>query len=129
VENKTKKFATAINCIDGRVQASVAEFVRKSYNVDYVDMITTPGPDKVLSEFVDTNEIESIKAKVLISCNKHASKLIVIAGHDDCAANPCAEEAHLQQVRKAMENIKKWNLNVEIYGIWVNKDMKASLIQ
>ena len=57
------KFATAINCIDGRVQTPVAEFIKKSYHIDYVDMITIPGPDRVLSEFADVDEIESIKKR------------------------------------------------------------------
>lgn len=36
------KFATAINCIDGRTQLPVIEWARKKYGVDYVDMITKP---------------------------------------------------------------------------------------
>ncbi|MFA5410925.1 MAG: carbonic anhydrase [Candidatus Omnitrophota bacterium] len=123
------KFATAINCIDGRVQAPVSEFIKNNYNTDYVDMITIPGPDKVLSEYEDTHEIESIKKKVLISRNNHNSKLLFIAGHYDCASNPCTEEVHLQQVRKAVKNLGGWGLNSEIYGIWVDKELKASLVE
>ena len=45
-----KKFATAINCIDGRIQLVVCAYMRTKYLVDYVDMITDPGPVKILSE-------------------------------------------------------------------------------
>ncbi|MGB3082317.1 MAG: carbonic anhydrase, partial [Candidatus Omnitrophota bacterium] len=45
-----KSFATAINCIDGRAQKPVTEFAIRKFKVDYVDLITEPGPDKVLSE-------------------------------------------------------------------------------
>ena len=41
-------FATAINCMDGRIQMSVNEFIRKEYGVNYVDTITLAGPCKVL---------------------------------------------------------------------------------
>lgn len=34
------KFATAINCMDGRVQIPVIEYIKSKYEVDYVDMIT-----------------------------------------------------------------------------------------
>lgn len=123
------KFATAINCIDGRIQEPVIGFIRNNYDVDYVDMITIPGPDRTLSEQTDTHEIESVMKKVLISRDKHNSKLIFIAGHYDCAGNPCTEKKHLQQIRKSMRNVKEWNMNLEVYGIWVDKERKALLIQ
>ncbi|MFC1666990.1 carbonic anhydrase [Candidatus Omnitrophota bacterium] len=124
-----KKFATAINCIDGRVQAPVIDFIRNNYDVYYVDMITTPGPDKLLSEYKDTHEIKSIKKKVWISYKKHDSELIFLVGHYDCAGNSCSEESHLQQIRKAMQNIKEWKTNSEFYGLWVDKKRKAFLIK
>lgn len=43
------KFGTAINCIDGRVQLPVIKWLKENYYLDFVDMITEPGPDKVLS--------------------------------------------------------------------------------
>ena len=119
------KFATAINCIDGRVKAAVAEFIKNSYNVDYVDMITVPGPDKLLSEYKNIHEIESIKRKMLVSCSKHDSKLLFIVGHDDCAVNPAEEKKHYAQIKKSMENIKKWNLKIDVHGIWINKNLEA----
>jgi len=123
------KFATAINCIDGRVQLPVIEFIRNNYHIDYVDMITTPGPDKLISEYKDTHEIKSIKEKVSISCKKHESKLIFLAGHYDCAANPGSKERHLQQIRKAIQTINGWKTNLKIYGLWVDKKQKVFLIK
>ena len=67
------KFATAINCIDGRVQIPVIEWLKKEYGVNYVDMITEPGPDKVLSENKSDFTLQEIKRKVEISISKHAS--------------------------------------------------------
>ena len=34
-----RRFATAINCIDGQTQIPVIDYVRKKYRVDYVDMV------------------------------------------------------------------------------------------
>jgi hypothetical protein len=47
---KKYKFATALNCMDGRVQIPIIEFLKKKFKVDYVDMITEPGIDKILAE-------------------------------------------------------------------------------
>ncbi|MFC1892716.1 carbonic anhydrase [Chloroflexota bacterium] len=46
-------FATAINCIDGRVQVPVIDWLRRQYGADYVDMITGPGPERFLAEGKD----------------------------------------------------------------------------
>src|SRR5262244_3596388 len=42
-------FATAINCIDGRAQSPVADWLKINCNVSYVDVATIPGPDKALT--------------------------------------------------------------------------------
>ena len=36
------QFATAINCIDGRAQRPVSEWMRINFSVDFVDTITQP---------------------------------------------------------------------------------------
>jgi len=93
------KFGTAINCIDGRTQDPILHWIKENYSIDYVDTITEPGSDKALSE-KNIDKIAQIKAKVLISINAHGSKLIVVSGHYDCAANPASKEIHLKQILK-----------------------------
>jgi len=115
-----KKFATAINCIDGRTQIPVSEWIKKKYSVSYVDMVTEPGCDKVVCG-TDHATIEKIKSKALISINAHKSSLVVIAGHQDCAGNPVSKMEHLTQIKKCLETIKSWNLHVETVGLWVNE--------
>ncbi len=123
-----KKFATAINCIDGRVQEQVTLLIKESTGADYVDVITVAGPDKVLGQEAQTPEIELIKEKVLISRNKHRSSTIFIAGHHDCAGNSVDEQNHIQDIKKAVENIKGWDMGLEVRGIWVDKNWRASLL-
>jgi len=122
------KFATAINCIDGRVQKPIMEYVIRRFGVDYVDVITEPGPDRLLSEnrFIDI--VESVKRRVLISVEKHKSKIVIIVGHHDCAANPVEKEEHCRQIKEAVQNIKKWHLEVDLYGVWVDKNWEAESI-
>jgi hypothetical protein len=88
-------FATAINCMDGRTQVPVIEWMKKRYGVDYVDMITEPGVDAILSENKDMQTIERIKKRLSISIEKHHSKFIAVVGHHDCAGNPVDMQTHL----------------------------------
>jgi len=121
------KFGTAINCIDGRTQAPVSDWIKENHSVDYVDVITEPGCDKVLLE-VDYVKIDHIKSKLLISIKAHNSSLIVIAGHYDCAGNPVSKEEHLTQIKKSINIIKSWNFPVEVLGVWVNDQWKIEQV-
>ncbi len=71
-------FCTAINCMDGRVQTSVSDFLKDRFGTDYVDVITEPGPDLILAEQSNTALVESIVARLNISVHKHQSKGIAI---------------------------------------------------
>ena len=123
------KFATVINCIDGRTHIPIIKWVRESYDIDYVDMITEPGPDKVLSENTATFTIESIKKKISISIEKHGSKLLFISGHHDCAGNPVDETKHKEQILKSVKNIASWRLSIPVKGIWVDHRWQVSRIE
>ena len=80
MENQ-KKFACVINCMDGRVQDAVKDYMKKSYGVDYVDTLTEPGPNKILADNSDLAIIENIKKRVEISVGHHGSKVVAIVGH------------------------------------------------
>ena len=124
-----KAFATAINCMDGRVQIPVTEFLKKKYGVDYVDMITEPGPNGILATDKDKSIIDSIKKRVGISTAKHGSKYIAIAGHHDCAGNPVDKETHLAHIRSAIKTVKSWGVKAEVIGLWVDDKWKVSEVK
>lgn len=119
------KFATAINCIDGRVQTPVINYIKNKYGHCYIDMITEPGPNKILSENTDHSTIESIKNKVKISIQKHNSNLLAVTGHYDCAGNPVEESEHKIQIGNAIKRLKTWNLKIKIIGLWINKNWRV----
>ena len=90
-------FCTVINCMDGRTQIPVNNYMIGLLDVDYVDTITEPGPVKILSELQDSDLARSILSRVDISTNKHGSKCIALIAHHDCAGNPLAEEQQKEQ--------------------------------
>ncbi len=116
------KFVTAINCMDGRTQLPVNEFLRQKYNADYVDTITEPGPNKIIAENKDVQTILSIRKRVEISVEKHGSRIIAIVGHFDCVGNPVDKAKHLEQLNDSARLIESWNLNIEIIKLWVDEN-------
>ena len=121
------KFGTVINCIDGRVQIPVSNWIKENYHLDYVDTITEPGPEKVLSD-KNIEKLFELKSKVQISVKFHSSKILAIAGHRDCADNLVSKEMQLGQIKKSINVIKSWKLPINTIGLWVNEQGGVELI-
>jgi len=122
------KFGTAINCMDGRVQLPLINWMKNKYDLDYIDMITEPGPDKMLSQG-RPDQVESIKSRIKISVNAHGSQIILVAAHDDCAGDPVSREDHIRQVRDCLKLVKSWGLPVkDITGVWINGNWDVEAI-
>ncbi|MFC1767265.1 carbonic anhydrase [Candidatus Margulisiibacteriota bacterium] len=124
----SNSFATAINCMDGRVQTPVADYLKGKYNVQYVDMITEPGPNKILAEGSDENTVNSIIARVKISVEKHGSKVIAVAGHHDCAGNPAKKEIQLDNIKRAVDIVSSWGFKAEVIGLWVDESREVAQV-
>jgi hypothetical protein len=113
-------FATAINCMDGRVQTPVADWVKIHQHVQYVDMITEAGADGLMVRGTQA-QLESIKQRVLVSVNNHHSSFVAVAGHSGCAGNPVGEAEHIADIKAALAVIASWQLPVQMVGLWVNE--------
>ena len=124
-----KTFATAINCIDGRAQAPAAEYLKSSFGVDFVDMITEPGPNKVISEGVSLETIESIKERVRLSVERNNSRNIAIVGHYDCKGNPASDEEQKRQLAEAVKVIDSWGFPLDaVIAVWLDENFEPSLV-
>jgi len=132
MENNTprgtrKTFACAINCMDGRVQDAVKNYMQKNYGVDYVDMVTEPGPNKIICDRqgCDLAVIEDIKKRVEISVHHHGSKVVAIVGHFGCAGNPAPKEEQIEQLKKCKEAFDGFGFPVEVVLLWVDGDWET----
>ena len=119
-----KSFATSLSCMDGRVQLPMINLIKEKYSVDFVDTITAPGIDKVISD----GNIESIKKSVMISVSNHKSSHIVISGHFGFAGNPVSEDEHLTHIKNSVELVKSWNLDADVVGVWIDENFIPHLI-
>jgi hypothetical protein len=120
-------FATVVNCIDGRAQGPVSDWIKINCQASFVDTITTPGPDMLLSSGPHA-KVDHIREAVTISVNAHKSQAVVVAGHHDCAANPATADEHKQQIRAAVEVMRSWELPVRIAGLWVNEWWQVEVV-
>jgi hypothetical protein len=121
-------FATAINCIDGRVQLPVIAWLRAQYDIEYVDMVTELGPDAILSKGDDMLSYSSIKKRVELSVKQHDSKLVVVSSHYDCSANSRDREKIFKQVILAVRNVESWNLGVDVIGLWIDENWHVNVV-
>ena len=120
-------FYTAINCMDGRIQEPVTNYIKKKYNVLFVDMITSAGPVKILSN-EKTENLEPIISCIDISLKKHESQGIAIVAHYDCAGNPIPDEKQKKLLKKSVAFLMKKYMNVSVCGLWVDKNKKIEEI-
>lgn len=118
-------FACSINCMDGRVQDAVKNYIKEKYDVDYVDMITEPGPNKILAENSNKYIIENIKKRIDISVHHHGAKVVAIAGHFGCAGNPTEKEEQIKHLRQAKKTVESFRFDIEIILLWVSGDWKT----
>lgn len=119
------KFACAVNCMDGRTQQPVTDYLKSQYHVDYADAITEPGVCKILAENLDSAVVADIKKRIDISVKKHQSKVVAIVAHPECAGNPVDKSHQIGHLHAAYKQVKSFNLPVEIILLWVEEDWKT----
>jgi voltage-gated potassium channel Kch len=124
-ERDKMTFCTAVNCIDGRVQLPVINYLKERFSVNHVDMITEPGPNLIIAELTASMIVGSIITRIDLSIKKHSSRGIAIVGHHDCAGNPSREEEQLSHIQESLIFLKKRFPNVEIIGLWVDQNWQV----
>jgi len=122
------KFATVINCMDGRTQLPVIEWAKREYGVNYVDTITEPGPVRILAEGTDAAALASIRRRLGISVGKHGSSRVAIVAHADCAGNAVDRQTQLTQLRSAAATALSWGMGVQVDLLWLGSDWQVERV-
>ena len=118
-------FCTAVNCMDGRVQIPVINYLKERCGVEYVDMVTEPGPNGILAGQSKPDLIHSILERIDISVQKHGSRHIAVIGHHDCAGNPAGKDKQDSDTRKAVEFLRQKFTGLTVIGLWVDENWKV----
>lgn len=122
------KFCTAINCIDGRIQIPVINYLQKRFEAPWVDTITEPGPILVLTEQKAQDTIRSIYDRVSISKDVHFSGQMAVVGHHDCARNPQPAEVQHGQIKESVAILKENYPDMEVIGLYVDHNWEVQEI-
>ena len=121
-------FGTAISCIDGRVHLPVINWMQDLLSVDFVDLVTYPGADGLLAH--DPLQAAAVlRPAVEISVQRHASPVLAIVGHHDCAANPGTPESHREQLLRGLRVLQEWRLGVKLTALWVNAEWQVEVLR
>ncbi len=121
-------FATAINCLDGRVQLPVNGFLQDRFGAAYIDAVTEAGPVGILAREPDSEVARSIYRRVEISLNVHHSTGRAIVAHSDCAGNPIADKAQRAELAAVVNLLKGRYPGTAVIGLWVGEDWSAAEI-
>jgi carbonic anhydrase len=119
-------FCTAINCMDGRTQLPVNDYLRKRLNVKYVDTITEAGPVRILGDEPDSSLATGILDRLDISTNKHGSTCIAVVAHHDCGGNPASKEIQMGQLDRAVRFLAARYPHLRILGLWLDAHWTVS---
>lgn len=115
-------FCTAINCMDGRVQLPVIQYLMDRYQVEYIDSITEAGPIRFFDDEGDRHVFQDILDRIDISVNKHGSRIIAACSHANCAGNPAPDEVQKQQLKKAVPFLREKYPDCEVIGLWIDHE-------
>jgi hypothetical protein len=106
--------------MDGRVQLPVIRYLQERFGVPYVDVVSEAGPVRSLADPADSEVKTSIFRRVRISTEAHASKVVAVVAHADCAGNPVSEEEQRRQLDRAVRLVGENFPEVTVLGLWVD---------
>lgn len=127
MSQSNETFATAVGCMDGRIEIPIEEYAIKKFGVVYVDNITEAGLVGVLASGKMNKIVESsLENKLAISIGNHHAKGIVVHGHQECAGNPVDDEMHKKHIVKSVAMIRSLIEGaIPVVGVFVVRSSKS----
>jgi len=119
------KFCTVVNCMDGRVQLPVIQYLQQRFDVRYVDSITEAGPTLILAKRNNDALVQGILERVRISMERHNSVGIAVVGHQDCAGNPAPYKDQLTHIEDSVWFLRSQYEGAKVIGLWVDGDWRV----
>jgi hypothetical protein len=114
--------------MDGRVQLPVIDYLKKRFKVDYVDVVTEPGPNRILAKQSNAILVKSIFDRLGISVHHHGSTGIAVVGHYDCYGNLADKAAQSKDTQVAIEHIRQRYKDVPVIGLGVDENWQVAEI-
>jgi hypothetical protein len=116
------KFGTVINCMDGRVQYPVLDYLKNNFDVEFFDAANEAGPIRILTDRTDKCRLFSLKEQITVSVEEHGSRFIALAGHHDCVDNPEPRQKQEEQILQAIDYLQRaYGEQIQYVGLYVNE--------
>lgn len=106
-------FGVALTCIDGRISEVVQQQLRSEWGVDFLDLVTLPGPEAAVSELPAKHAVWDA---LRISVKRHGSTRAAVVAHTDCAANAVDLETRRAQLREAVFEVREVLPRIDVTG-------------
>ena len=106
-------FGVALTCIDGRISEVVQHQLRSEWGVDFVDLVTLPGPEAAVPGLPAHHAVWDA---LRISVHNHGSTRAAVVAHTDCAANAVELDARREQVREAVFEVREVLPRADVSG-------------
>lgn len=119
-------FYTAVNCMDGRVQRPVIDYLTDRFGIDYIDMITEAGPNGILHRRDNPATVDSILRRIDVSVHHHESIGLAVVGHHDCAGDPGDKAHQIEDVTGAIAYLHSHYPDLPIIGLWIDETWTVS---
>ena len=120
-ESERHTFATAVTCLDGRIQLPIIHYLQQDLGIRYVDLITDAGPVGRLADYRDSTTLEVVLNNIEISRTAHGSGVVAVVAHYDCAGNSVSTETQQQQVRITIQRLRSRQTAMRYLGLWVDE--------
>ena len=114
-------FSTVINCMDGRIQGPVLDYMRERFGHPYVDNITIAGPVRILTEGKPEAVVAAVLERLGLSVNLPGSRTIAVVAHHDCAGNPVSRDTQLSQIQPSVDWVRSHYPHCHVIGLWVDE--------
>lgn len=121
-----KKYAIAINCIDGRIQEPVINYIKKDCGADYVDLITNDGIVNIVAGPVYGPQFRKMVQLIQSSRKNKKSNTIYITAHHDCSGNPVSDDKQKEQLQLSKTALKlHLTIDISIKALWVDENFEV----
>jgi hypothetical protein len=115
-------YGTAVNCIDGEIQQPTIEYLKKVWLVDWVDVITAPAPELLLSECSDNTGIRLINENIQASMAHQERRRVAVVAHCDCIFNTAPTQVKRGMLQGAVRHLRESLTDAEVVGVWIDGD-------
>lgn len=112
-------FGVALTCIDGRIAEVVRQALRREWGVDYIDVVTLPGPEAAVADLPGEHAVWDA---LEVSVQRHGSTRAAVVAHTDCAANTVDLDERRDQLREAVFQVRDLLRGTDVTGWLVHTD-------